>query len=619
MSTLHRMLAAIAAMVLAGFLAACGGGGGAGGQGTSGGGGGATDAAALDVVASSSSIGSDGRTVATISAFVKNSANLALANQLVEFGTSDAGAVLQVTSARTDATGSATATLRISDQTNRSIVINVRTGGLTGSVAVSVIGTTVTLNGPNSLVANAPTEFTIGLRDSSGAVLVGKTVTIASSAGNALSASSAVTDSAGQARVTLTGTRIGADTLTVSALGAVTSAALQVSGTQIAFAAPLAGQEIPVATDQPVTVTYTLGGAVQAGQRIQFATTRGTLSASEAVTDGKGQASVTVRSGTAGIATVTAIAGSLLGSQKVEFVSRDPAKLALQASPANVGVNLSPASTNASQLIAVVRDAADNPVKGQPVAFSAVSDPSNGRVEPAVATTDSAGVATVAFFPGANSSGFNQVVMKAKVVSADPAVVVEGTTTLTASMQELMVRVGTGNVATELDAATNAMPWSAVVTDASGNPVSGASVQASLVSIGFRKGYYVKGALEWFQVVQDSCVSEDLNGNLRLDAGEDANGDGALTPGNVAATVVTSTGGRTDSNGLARLNVIYPKSFGAWTTVRLRVTITVIAGTEGSAESRFLLPVLAKDLALTVTPPGQPSPFGQLPGCDNTN
>jgi len=614
----RRILAALAALATVALVAACGGGGGAGGQGDGGSVGAPSEATALELATSAPSIGSDGRSTATITAFVKDGANRSMANQTVEFGTGDAGAVLQVVSARTDASGVASATLKISDQTNRTITVTARSGALVRTVDVAVVGTTLNVNGPASLVLNAPTEFTIGLRDSSGAALVGKQVGLASAAGNTLSAATVITDAAGQARVLFTGTRPGADTLTASALGANVSTPLEVASTQVAFASPAPGQEIPVATLQTVSVNFTLAGAPQAGQVVQFTATRGTLGAASAVTDAAGNASVTIQSATAGAATITALAGSVVSSQSVEFVSRTPAKLALQASPANVGVNLSPASTNSSQLIAVVRDASDNPVKGQTVSFSALSDPSNGRIEPAIATTDSSGVATVAFFPGANSSGFNQIVLKAEL----PGKGISGTTSLTASRQELVVRVGTGNQMEEIDIATNSMPWSAVVTDSSGNPVAGASVQASLVATGYRKGTYVwsPGLERWVQTGVFECISEDVNGNLRLDAGEDVNGDGLLTPGNVAAVVVSSDGARTDANGLASIRVNYPKDFGSWVDVRLRVTITTIAGTEGSDQRSFTLPVLAKDVTgEAIAPPGTPSPFGMAPDCSTTD
>jgi hypothetical protein len=581
-----------------------------------------TDPASMLVITSAPTIGSDGRSTVTVSAVVKDSANRTLANQLVDFATPDVGATLQVVNARTDLSGLASATLSIADKSNRTIVISARSGALQQSVSVAVVGTQLTLNGPSNLVAGAANDYTVSLRDSSAGVIAGKSVTVASAVGNTLSASTVVTDGAGQARFQVTGVAAGADTLTVSALGTTATVPILVSATQLSFTAPLAGVEVPVSTAQTVTVRYLLNGLVQPGQTIDFLTTRGSLSASSATTNASGIATVSISSPTAGPATITARAGNVTSAQRIEFVSRTPSKISLQSSPANVGVNLTSSSTNSSQLIAVVRDVSDNPVKGALVSFSAIADPSNGSIDPPTATTDSSGVASVAFFPGSNSTGNNQIRIQASVTSAS----ISAQTTLTASRQELVVRIGTGNQIEPLDSTKYAMPWTAAVTDASGNPVVGASIQASLVGSRFQKGSYYWNGVVWVPRGETStlpvfvCASEDLNGNLRLDAGEDLNGNGALDPANVAAASLTSEGGRTDATGFANLRVVYAREFANWTEVRLRVTITTLAGTEGSSERTFVLPVLAADISSeTTSPPGSTSPFGRIGDCASPN
>lgn len=607
-------------------LSACGGGGGggAGAQGSTGSGTGAGSPASMLLLTSAPTIGSDGRATATISAVVKDAGNRTMLNQSVEFSTTDLGSTLQITSARTDLAGTATATLSISEPSNRLIEVKATSGALQRTIQVAVTGTQLALSGPVNLVFGAANEYTVSLRNSAGNPIAGRAVTLASAAGNGLSATSVLTDSAGQARFQVTGTRSGADTLTASSmLGASATLPVQISGTLLSYVAPAAAAELPVATAASVTVRYLIDGVPQAGQSVRFESTRGELAASTATTNAAGEATVTISSSTAGQATITATAGAIQSSQRVEFVSRTASKISLQSSPSTVGVNLSASGTNSSQLIAVVRDASDNPIKGATVSFSAVADPSNGRIEPATATTDSSGVASVAFFPGANSTGNGQIRIRASV----PAVAISADATLTAARQELVVRIGTGNQIEESGPTKYIMPWTAAVTDSAGNPVAGATVQATLVGVRYAKGRYYWNGSVWAiggatsAVPPWSCESEDTNGNLRLDAGEDINGSGALDPGNGTAIVrVVSTDGRTDSTGFANLQVEYAREYANWTVLRLRVTITAIAGTEVASERTFTLPVLASDISSeTVAPPGVRSPYGAAGDCAVAN
>ncbi len=633
MSSLHRSLAAAMAFVASLIIAGCGGGG-AGAQGSGGGStGGVVEPASVQVRSSEPTISSNGDTPVTITVFVKDSANRAMANQQVSMALIDpvgaAGGLLKDIVAKTDASGTASATLVVTDPTNRTVTVTAQSGTASGSIEVPVIGTTLALTGPSSVVLNAVTDYVVALRDSDGAALSGRAVSVASQAGNTLSAATVTTNTAGQARFSLTATKSGADRVTVSALGATAGADVSVASSQLVFAAPAAGQELEVTSaarprTHQVSVEWRSGGQPVAGRRVDFGATRGTITAS-AVTNAAGVATAQIESPTAGSSTITARTddGTLVGTQRAEFVSVVPSKIALQSSPANVGVNPSGSTANSSQLIAVVRDAADNPVKGQLVSFSAFTDPSNGRIEPAVATTDASGVATVAFYPGANSTGNGQI----EIRSAIPGSTVPfASTRLTASQQELIVRIGTGNALEVPDIVNYVMPWDAVVTDASGNPVANAAVQASLVGIAFYKGGYYPAGDYWAAggetetLPRYKCVSEDVNGNLRLDAGEDTNGNGELTPGNVAAAQVVATNARTDSTGFARINVKYPKEYGNWAQVRLVVTITTIAGTEGSATRTIDLPVVRDDLKITQTPPGGlVSAFGLRGDCTSTN
>ena len=80
--------------------------------------------------------------------------------------------------------------------------------------------------------------------------------------------------------------------------------------------------------------------------------------------------------------------------------------------------------------------------------------------------------------------------------------------------------------------------------------------------------------------------------------------------------------GRTDADGRAEIEVIYPKSAGLWTEIQLRVTITTTAGTEFAAQEQFWLPALAADLVVSQAPPGvnaPTGPYGSAGSCANPN
>ncbi len=604
-----RFLSWLGVLLMTAVLSACGGSGaGAGGSSVTA----TTKAAALSMLTSESSLDSDGRTSADISAVVKTANNVALSGQAVQFSTTDPGATLVVMSGVTDASGRATARLSITDKTVRTVVVTATSGEIVGTISIPVVGTSVSISGSNNIVFNSPTQYSVSVRDSGGSAISGAVVSMASAAGNTVSPATATTDALGQARFDVTGTVSGSDTLTATAQGVSATFAASVSGTLLAFTDPNLNQEIEVNTPTNVTVQFAQNGTPMAGQTIQFSATRGSFVGSNtAVTDGSGVATVQVQSASSGFSTLTATSpGGVTSTRQIEFVSSLHNKISVQPSPAVVGANIDSSGTNASQLIAVVKDANDNPVKGVRVDFSLVSDPSNGRIEPSFGITDSFGTATASFIAGPNPTGPDQVSVQAAVAAAPT---ISTTTTLTVSELELSVEMATGNKIESADNNTTyEMPWSAFVTDSSGNPVPNATVTVAIEPRRFRKGQWVVGVDSWVQNINITCPNEDTNLNRTLDAGEDTDGDGQLEPGAQALTFVTSEGGVTGTDGIATILVKYGQSAAVWTEARLRVTITTASGaTEGDAESTFWLPVLAADVADTnVQPPGATSPDG---------
>jgi hypothetical protein len=621
-------LAIGAALALA--MAGCGGDG-AGAGGSAGTSGGSASSSVTDITMFSDKAtlpAADGATSAIVTAQVKDERNNVVANQVVSFSTTDTGVALtpQSTNGLTDSSGRATLRVDLAagsvGRTNRSVVITAKTGTITRTTNIEITGTRMTLVGADTIAEGGGADYLITLLDGLNAAVAGVPVTVTFDQGT-VSPAVATTGVNGQAAIRVTATKPGpAGKVTASALGLAPEKAVTILSLNapFTFSAPTSGQSFDVNADQVVTVRYRQPGVAVSGKSVTMSTTRGTFvqsgtSIASVTTDANGDASATLRSAAAGQTTLSAVVstgtGTLSTSTRVALVSRVPAKLSLSPSPTSISANAIGSSSSTSQLVATVRDANDNPVAGAQVAFSAI-DPSSGRIEPGLATTDTDGQAVASFIAGANSTGQGAVQVRAAIVTAPAIFDVKA---MTVSAAALFIELGTGNRISEIGSTAYSMPWDAIVTDANRNPVVGATVTASLEAIRYYKGVWVYQGSWSPQQFDDranppvACASEDVpqlgssNPNNLLDAGEDRNGNAKLDPGSPAAVQITSTGGVTGANGLASLAIIYPKSFAQWVDVLLRVTIST-SGTESSVSRPFLLPVLADDVKdAAIAPP----------------
>ncbi|MGI9344467.1 MAG: hypothetical protein ACR2QV_16660, partial [Gammaproteobacteria bacterium] len=119
----------------------------------------------------------------------------------------------------------------------------------------------------------------------------------------------------------------------------------------------------------------------------------------------------------------------------------------------------------------------------------------------------------------------------------------------------------------------------------------------------------------------------DLVGGV-IGTGEDLNGSGQIEAGNVATVApvlpgapagdpctTAGAGGAsaeviTNSQGIARVCVIWPQNFSLWVDAQIEATAGV-SGSESSQAQVFRLPALASDLQnISASPPSQFSPFG---------
>ena len=575
----------------------------------------------IDLLVSSPQLDSDGTQSVTLTALVRDAANNVLSGIPVSFGAPPpSSASIQVTSGTTGATGTATALLTTGgDPSNRTITVTATTGNLSSSQQVQVTGTTLTISGASALVLRGTTRLSLLLRDSAGNGIQYKQVTLSSTLGNTLSATTVTTDSTGQATVTVTATVPGTDTVQALALGATGTATLSVSSANFAFTAPLPDAEVPLNTPQPVTVHWEESGLpVPNGRTVNFFTTRGTLSAPSAMTVNGDTALVTISSNQAGSAVINAnVAGGPSSQVRIEFFATTPNSLVLQAFPTTLGVNASGSTAQQSIITAIVQDVNGNLVKNQTVSFS-LTDITGGSIFPASAVTDSSGRASTVYTSSAVPSAQNGVIITAAVGAVSPKQVM-----LTVAQQALFVTLGTGNlVLTSLSPILFELPYSVLVTDANSNPVANATVELSVFPKRYRKGIYVQNGppcTAWVQMVSSTCDDEDANHNGVLElspVNEDTNGNGELDPENAA-----SVPGRviTDANGFATFNVVYAREFNTWLEVDLRARATV-TGSEGLSHAVFFLPGLASDFAnCNAAPPGVVSPYGVAATCTDPN
>jgi hypothetical protein len=608
MFNLRNTLIALVAVV----LGACGGGGDNTIVGQGGGGlGPAVDLGSLTLITSQPQILSDGSDSATITAIVRDQNNNTVEGVPVVFAATS-GSLAVPSPALTDAGGSVAAQLSSpSNFQNRTITVTATADDFSATVNVDVSGTTLLINGPASLPLGDIGTYNVVLSEAGGNGIAGQTIDITSATGNAVSATPLTTDVTGQASFMLTASASGDDTLTATGLGLTATQAVSVSSDEFSFTAPAAATEIPLNTAQTFTVQWLVNGAaVTDGSQISFSSTRGTVSAATATTTA-GSASITVTATNAGPAVVTATNSDGTSTQiVVEFVATTPAEVELQASPFTVGPE------EQSALTAIVRDAAGNLVKNQTVTFT-LDDVTGGSLSVAQGITNSQGRVQTFYTSSTQTSAANGVVVTAAVQGT----ALSDTVNLTVAERELFISLGTGNSIEEPNVAQYRVEYVVQVTDAQGSGVSDVTVQVSLLSLEYRKGFRTWNGVNWVTTVTAACPDEDVNNNGILDPGEDGNGSGLLEAGNIAAASAQGIGGgtlTTDSNGFGFVDIFYPQEYAYYIEAELTATASV-AGTEFAEPTTFVLTGSAEDFTNeAVAPPGVTSPFGTGASCADT-
>ncbi|MEN3158774.1 Ig-like domain-containing protein [Alkalimonas sp. NCh-2] len=579
----------------------------------------------IRLLADRTQLGSGASDVLQLSALVRDSNNVLLAGVPVIFAT-DSGELV-VTSANTEQDGVAKAKLTSQiDKSVRDIVVSARVSNVRDELLVRVVGTSLEVAAPSAVVLGDQVSINFSLQDASGQGIANEVLTVSSELGNPLSQTSPTTGSNGQVSISYDAVTSGDDTLLVSALGLNQSVKLSVKADSFVFLKATENEaaipEVDLNTPSGMSLEWLTDAVPNANNDVLFSTTRGSIASSiaglndgnvvaQTSTDGAGRASVFIQSAFAGLATISARGGdNEVSTQKViEFVATNPSKMEVQAFPAQL------VPGDSSSIRAIVRDANNNPVKNQLVAFS-LDNSAGGSISSGTATTNSQGVATTSFTAdqttGAGVNGENLVVSASLVDNA----AVTDSTDIAVGGRTLFFRFGTGNSIETPSASTYRKEFSIIVTDASGNPVANQPLNVAAVSLRYRKGIWVPAPpppasfKSWEAQTSAHCLSEDVNFNGILDLGEDTNGDGLLTPGNVATVPATVT---SNGDGIAVFHVTYNRDVAPWVDIRLQVT-GFAAGTENISYREYTLTAAASDLTTeTVSPPA--NPFGISPKC----
>lgn len=271
---------------------------------------------------------------------------------------------------------------------------------------------------------------------------------------------------------------------------------------------------------------------------------------------------------------------------------------ALAITPNTIPPNAPGANVNRAGLRAIFQDASNRAIKNVRVRFEIVP-PGLGAGESIftgsdIVYTDINGIANSDYIAGTRSSPTGGVTIRACYGMTDAelagmACPNSRTATMTVAAEPLSITLGDNNKLERGDfELTYIKKFDVAVADSAGNPVPSAKVSMSVDLIDYGKGPAYNGLKTW-------CLNEDTNRNGLLDAGEDRDGDGVLTP-RKADVVISSvnTSQTTGANGRMAIQVEYPQNVATWLRYAVKVT-TSVSGSEGTAEKQYITSFIEGD------------------------
>ena len=479
----------------------------------------------LTMTLSASNIDNSGSKTVTVTATAVDTNRNALSGIPVQLSVSDTSAFIVSSASQTNSNGQVSGTVSIGqDRSNRTVTVIATSGTLTRTAAFQITGAKISQASPVPAVVAAGAAGSVQylLTDVNSNPMPGVPINVS---GSSISASTGKTDLNGSYTFSYVAPNLPGTTLSIKAVA---------GGAESTVAVPIPGggsTTVPVATT-PVSKTLNLSADV-----------------------------VTVNSGT---------------------------------------------TSNQITISAFFRDGANAPVPNVRVLFGVNGDNQTGNVGAGNNTvlSDLSGTASTTYAPGSVASPTNGVTILAcwktsDFVAADRAANCAAaggqllTTTLTIVSNPVSITIGTDNtIGKGASGLTYVKKYVVLVVDSAGNPKSDVQITPSVDLGGFGKGFYIydAGLKRWVrddasevfdpvskqlvpsQTLLATCPNEDLNRNGVIDTGEDINDNRQLDPrkSDVAITLTGAT--KTDSNGVAVLQLEYPQSVASW--VKFKITVT---------------------------------------------
>jgi hypothetical protein len=355
-------------------------------------------------------------------------------------------------------------------------------------------------------------------------------------------------------------------------------------------------------------------------------------------------------------ATQTQTVGVQLGSSVVVIdpATATPSISNVEVDPAVVGTN--PVGSPVTQSATVrfkAYDAASLPLKNVRVSFDLDGDVngiggtfSSGS---SLVYTDSNGIATSTYTPGATASATNGLTIRAcfnatdftpsstgTAVAGSAACPNKQTQKITINNEALNITIGSDDkIAETPDGLRYVVKYAVQVVNASGQAKAGVTITPTLDMLGFDKGHYFYDdpTSLWVQVVRATgsyadvdvpsitytgCRNEDVNRNGNRDTGEDLDGDTVLEPrkSDAAISFVDPSQLTTDSTGSVALQVTYLKNVASWARIKIYVK-GAVKGTEGTGTFETVLPVPTTTLTSKSTPAFATNPYGDAGSCSS--